>query len=190
MKDKNSFSKNIMLFLLILIAVGAMYGIYRTRLQSTPPLQEIANQNNLYNQTAIPTIFAPTRYHPNVTLNWAYADPDLLRLNLTISGLELVANADNLENLVCNPYINFDEPVSASLNYREAQIPSVIGDPIEITYEYEMDASKYETLTINLDLTIGPCADYLNFQETNVTSSILPDLIGNYHLSFQVPVQQ
>jgi len=188
MKDKNNFPKNTILLLLILVVIGAIYGIYRTRLQSIP-LQEVASQNNLYNQTAIPTIFAPTQNPPTVTLNWAYADPDLLRLNLTISGLELVANADELENLVCNPYINPDEPVSVSLNYREAQIPSVLGDPIEITYEYEMDASKHESLMINLDLLIGPCADYLNFQETNITPSPLPDLIGNYHLSFQVPVQ-
>ncbi|HEX5837070.1 MAG TPA: hypothetical protein VFY26_04510, partial [Anaerolineales bacterium] len=113
-----------------------------------------------------------------------------LRLNLTISGLELVANADDLENFVCNPYINPAEPVSLTLNYREAEIPSQIGEPIVITYEYNMDASQYKTLTFDLDLTIGPCADSLNFQESNITPTLpLPDLIANYHLNFRVPVQ-
>jgi len=189
MKDKNNIPKIAILILLILISFGVIYGIYMTRLQSAPS-QEFTNQNEQYNQTAIPTIFAPTQYPSTVTLNWAYANPNLLRLNLTISGLELVANVDDLENVICNPYINPDEPVSLTLNYREAQIPSVIGEPIELTYEYNMDASKYESLMFNLDLTIGSCANYLNFQETNVTpSSPLPDLIANYHLSFQVPVQ-
>lgn len=120
----------------------------------------------------------------------AYANPNLLRLNLGISDLERVANPDDLENIVCDPYINPDEPVSLTLNYREAQIPSQVGEPIEITYEYYIDATEYGSLTLNLDLTIGPCANYLNFQETNVTrSSPLPDLLANYHLQFQVPVQ-
>jgi hypothetical protein len=158
--------------------------------QINPPAEEITNQGEIFEQTAMPTIFAPTPHPPTVTLHWARANPELLRLNLTISGLELVANVDDLENVVCDPYLNPDEPVSLTFHYREAKIPDFRGDPIELIYEYEMDASEYESLSFNMDLTIGPCANYLNFQETNVkSSSPLPDLIANYHLSFSVPVE-
>jgi hypothetical protein len=63
------------------------------------------------------------------------------------------------------------------------------GDSAEAIYEYEMNAKGYESLMIELDLTIGPCADSLNFQETNVTPPAPVALIGNYHLKFNVPVQ-
>ncbi|RJP56045.1 MAG: hypothetical protein C4557_00340 [Anaerolineaceae bacterium] len=189
MKDKNNVSKELLpLLLLVLIGIGAIY-VYAARFPNNSS-QELTEQYERYDQTAMPTIFAPTSNPPVVTLNWAYADTELLRLNLSISGMDLIANVDDLENMVCNPHINPDEPISLTLNYREAQIPSASGEPIEITYEYGMDAENLESLGLELDLTIGPCADYLNFQETNVTPlSPLPDLIANYHLSFQVPVQ-
>lgn len=183
MKDKN-----VILILLVLVSFGVIYGIYMPRLRSAPT-QEVSGQNELYNQTAIPTIFAPTQSPPIVILNSAYANSNLLRLNFTISKLELVANADDLENVICNPYINPDEPVSLTFNYREAEIPSLAGEPILLTYEYNMDAKEYKSLTLALDLVIGPCADYLNAQEINVTTSPLSDLIASYHLSFQVQVQ-
>lgn len=182
MKNIKNFSK---IILLILIGFGVAYSIYTARVQRAFP-QEITNPNILYKQTAMPTIFAPTPYPPTVTLNWVYANPSVLRFNLTISGLELVANVDDLENIVCNPYVNPNEPVSLTLNYREAQIPVQPGDPIEITYDYSMDASRYKSLTLNLDLTIGPCGPH--FQEANVTPYPV-DLIANYHLFFSVPVE-
>jgi hypothetical protein len=185
MNNKKKISKMIMPLLLILISFGVVYSIYTDRRQRALP-QEIANPNQLYNQTAMPTIFAPTPHPSVVTLNWAYANPNLLRINLTISGLELVANADDLENLICTPYIDPDEPVSLTLNYREAQIPNQRGDPIEITYEYGMDAGGYESLAFSLDLTIGPCGPH--FDESNVTP-YPTDLIANYHLTFSVPVE-
>lgn len=185
MNNKKNISKKILLpIVLILIIFGVMYGISTTRLPHEFP-QEITNPNTLYHQTAMPTVFAPTPHPPVVTLNWAYANPSLLRINLTISGLELVGNIDDLENVICNPYIDPDEPVSLTLNYREAQIPSRLGDPIELTYEYSMDAIEYKELTLNLDLSVGPCGPH--FQESNVTPYPI-DLIANYHLTFSVPV--
>lgn len=185
MNNKKNSSKKVLSILLILIGFGVVYSIYTNRIPYELS-QEITDPNKLYNQTAMSTIFAPTPHPSVVTLNWAYANPTLLRINLTISGFELVANADDLENLICTPYIDPDEPVSLTLNYREAQIPSLPGDPIEITYEYGMDAGGYESLTFSLDLTIGPCGPY--FEETNVTP-YPTDLIANYHLSFSVPVE-
>lgn len=189
MKDKLNLSESRILILLIFIGFVVIYGVYRAQLQSVPS-RVATNQDELYGQTAMPTMFAPTQNPPTVTLNWVDARPNVLRLNLMISGLELVANADDLENYVCNPYIRADEPVSLMLKYREAEIPEQVGEPIAITYEYDMDAAEHKVLTFILDLTIGPCADHLNFQETNVTpSSPIPDLIANYRLNFKVSVQ-
>ena len=186
---KNSLAKKTFLILVILIGFTATYGIYMSQLEGEAFL-DATKQEESYNQIAIPTVFATIQPLPVVTLNWVHAEPKLLRLNLTLSGLKLVSNTDDLENIVCNPYINPDEPISLTLNYREAEIPEEPGEPIVITYEYSMNADGYKTITFNLDLTLGPCADYLNFQETNVTpSSPLPDLIANYRLKFQVPIQ-
>lgn len=185
MNDKNNFPKRALITFLILVGIGVLYSIYITQLQNVSSKVTVSPKMP-YGQTAISTIFAPTAQPPVVTLNRVYANPSVLRINLTISGLELVTNADDLENVVCDPYVNPDEPISLSLSYREAQIPIRSGDPIKITYEYSMDASGYESLTLNLDLTIGPCGPH--FQESNVTPYPV-DLIANYHLFFSVLVE-
>ncbi len=182
MKKKNIFRRIAIPFLLILIGIGAVYG-------ASWLWSGAHRQASAYNQIALPTIFAPTTHPPVVTLDWAQASSNHLKLNFKITGLEAVVNGDDLENTVCNPYIITNPAVSLIFSQRDAQISGKRDAPIEITYEYEMNPGSHKSLDIDLDLTIGPCADYLNAQESNVTPSVIPPLIGNYHLNFKVPVQ-
>jgi len=50
-----------------------------------------------------------------------------------------------------------------------------------------MDSKKYQSLHIEMDFTIGPCGPF--FQESNITPYPPIDLIGNYKLSFVVPIK-
>ena len=83
-----------------------------------------------------------------------------------------------------------DKPVARRLTgYEIVPIHDVSGEAIQIIYEYETDSGNYDSLTVDMDLTIGPCTDYWNAQESNVIPSVIPELVGNYHFSFQVPVK-
>ncbi len=145
-----------------------------------------------YNITSIPTVFAkPPQTIPSVKLNWAYADPRLFKFNITITGLGSNASIDDL---VCNPYITMKEPVQYDTNeQREVKrLTDQPGSPLELTYSYALVSPiQYKSLDVDVLLTLGPCAPYLNFQENNVTPTApIPPLIANYHFVFQVPVQQ
>lgn len=144
-----------------------------------------------YNVTAIPTIFAKSMEAvPTVKLNWAYADSQILKIDITITGLD--ANA-KIEDFVCDPYIVTKELVELSRPGREdvRYLADQPGSPREITYVYGLNSPILsETLDITMNVTLGPCADYLNFQETNVTPTVIPNLIGNYNFNFQLPVRK
>lgn len=182
MKNMNIFRRIAIPTLLILMGVGAVYGARKI-------WNSLYQPAGAYNQTALPTVFAPMKHPPVVTLNWARTNSNQLKLNFKIAGLESVVTENDVEDTICNPYIITDPAVSLTFRHRDAQISGKSGGPIEITYEYDMNANSHKSLELNLDLTIGPCADYLNAQESNVTPSVIPPLIGNYHLRFQVPVQ-
>jgi hypothetical protein len=120
-----------------------------------------------YHQTALATFFASTKYSPFVELTSAQANSNKLSIILTVSGLDLIKNSDDFENIVCDPLIRTDEGVPLTLTYQYGPIPNRIGEPLVITYEYSMDAKKFQSLHIKLDFTLGPCGPY--FQETNIT---------------------
>jgi len=154
-----------------------------------PTQTQTAKETTSYNVTAAPTIFAKhPQTIPSVKLNWAYANQQLLKIDITLTGLD--ANA-NIEELICDPFLVTKEPIQYSPPGRDVKhLSDQPGNALELTYEYNLNPSiQYKSLDIDMDVTIGPCANSLNFQESNVTPSVIPDLIGNYHFSFQVPVQ-
>lgn len=170
---------------MILIA-SLIYAVYFTEL-GKPESSESDQQITMYDQTAAPTLFVKWQTVPTVKLDWAYANQNLLKFSLKI--YDLGPNIDPAD-WICNPYIKMDKPVPRRLSgYQMRTVHDTLGESIQATYEYEINASGYDSLAIDMDITIGPCADYLNFQETNVTPSVMPELVGNYHLRFQVPVR-
>jgi hypothetical protein len=198
----------IILFALLILAVAACVYAYH-RLMMDPGLQGVEDAGMItdFERTAEPTIFptppwqlgiyngiAQTSNGITVTLNWAYADESRMAIQLTIDGLEVSEGVD-LEELICKPYITSDEGISRWL-YKGG--PKILenkpGKPILLTYVYEqaVDTHQYKYLNLDLDLTLGPCADYLNFDEVylNKPMPTPPPLIGNYHLRFRVPVYE
>jgi len=145
--------------------------------QNEPPM-------TFYNQTAVPTIFAQWSPVPVVELDWAYAGQNLLKFAIKIQNLE--ANMDPMD-WVCNPYIKTGQPIALRLRgYQMTPMHEISGKVIQLIYEYEMHATTYDSVTNDMDITIGPCADDWDPQEFGVTAL---ELVGNYHLSFQVPIK-
>jgi hypothetical protein len=195
---KDSAKKPLLIAIVVVVVIGINVGfwfyIYKTHIpqtsESTPPV-------TTFNQTAIPTVFDTSqKVVPTVNLNWAQANSQLLRIDITILGLDINSN---LDNVVCDPNIVTKEPIGQFISlvpgtssYREMKI---LGDqpdsPVEITYEYSFKSIQYKSLHIDMIVTLGPCNKYWNFQESNVTpTGSLPALIASYHFAFQVPVQQ
>jgi hypothetical protein len=186
MKNKKPISKWIKATVIVLI-VSLIYAVYFTEL-GKPQSSESEKGITTYDQTALPTIFTESSKAPTVDLDWAYATRDTLKIAISVHGLESDLNPSDL---ICNPHFTIDKPVPRRLSgYEMKPVYDSLGESIQVIYEYEINASDYDLLAIEMDTTIGPCADYLNFSDTNVTpSSPLPELIANYHLSFQVPVR-
>ena len=192
---KKLFVIAIIVVVLIGINVGFWFYAFKTHnLQTSAGPQQLTT----FNQTAIPTVFDKSRQVvPTVVLNWAQANSQLLRIDITVVGLDINSNIDNV---ICDPYIVPKEPIGQSINslvpgtssWREAKIfGEQPGAPVELTYEYSFNPFKYKSLHVDMIVTLGPCNKYLNFNESNVTpSGPVPPLIANYHFTFQVPVQQ
>lgn len=159
------------------------------------------------NQTAVPTVFSqvPTQLVPSgitsqtengitVTLNWAYADELRVAWQLAITGLNLPQGADPGDYL-CNPYLTTDQgiPLIVDSIMDEEVLKDQPGSPRVITYVIyqKIDTAKYDHLDIHLDLTVGPCGNWWNFSQAYLGPGPTPTpvpLIGNYRLSFTVPV--
>ena len=139
-------------------------------------------------QTAQITQFAPTKQPAVVELLSASANNNKLTFVISITGLELIKDYLDLDNVVCQPYMQTDEHVQFSSFYQESNIPPDSGDPILITYEYGMQAVDVEKLHVHIDLTIGPCGPDL--QEMLKTPAPKIDLIANYSFSFVVDVEK
>jgi hypothetical protein len=170
----------------MIFIAGLIYAVYFTEL-GKPLSSESERQIRLYEQTASPTLFVQWQQVPSVALAWAYASQDHLKFAIVIHGLE--RNWD-LADWVCNPYMTVDPPIPRG--FHTGQVGTIyddLGEAVQGIYQYEIDASGYDSLAIGLNITIGPCADYFNFQQSNVTPEVIPELVGNYHLSFQVPVR-
>ena len=171
--------------IVVLIVVALFYAVYFTKL-GKPESSESPRNITLYDQTAIPKIFVKGTHAPAVKLEWAYANQDLLKFAIRIRGLDTTGN---LGDWICDPYMTIDKPIQYQLHARDlGPVYDAAGEFIRATYEYEVNTGDYDSLKVNLDLTIGPCGEHFNFQETNLTPSAVPNLIGNYHLSFQVPI--
>lgn len=185
MKNKKPKSKWIKAIVILLVG-SLIYAVYFTEL-GKPETSESDQQISMYDQTAAPTLFVKWQQVPTVRLDWAYADQNLLKFSLKIH--DLGTNIDPAD-WICNPYITMDKPIPRRLSgYQMRTVYDTLGEFIQATYEYEINAGGYDSLAIEMDVTIGPCADYLNFQESNVTPEVIPELVGNYHLSFQVPIK-
>ncbi len=170
----------------VLFVIGLFYAVYFTEL-GRPESSESPKNITTYDRTAIPTIFVKETQVPSVELDWAYANEDLLKFAIRIRGLE---TTDNLGEWICDPYITIDEPIQYQLRSGSlGPVYDASGEFIQAVYEYDVNAGDYDSLKVNLDLTIGPCGEQFNFQENNITPSAITNLIGNYHLTFQVPVK-
>ena len=182
---KKPISKWIKAIVVLLIA-GLFYAVYFTEL-GRPESSESSKNITIYNKTAIPTIFVKETQVPSVEMDWAYANEDLLKFAVKIRGLE---TKENLSDWICDPYITIEEPIQYQLRSGSlGPVYDAVGQFIRATYEYEVNAGDYDSLKVNLDLTIGPCGEQFNFQENNITPLAVTNLIGNYHLSFRVPVK-
>ncbi len=178
---KNFLAKNKPLIFTALVILGASLAIIAS-LQNPNPTK---GSSQIYRETALATIFAPTEHPPVVELISAQANSTTLTFVIKVSGLELVKNSDDFVNIICDPYIRTEEPVQLTFSYRESKIPSQVGDPIVIMYQYRMDSKEYQSLNVDMDITLGPCGPA--FQESSVTPYPV-DLIANYKLSFVVPI--
>ena len=137
-------------------------------------------------QTALVTVFAPTGHPPVVTLTSAQADSSKLTVTLAVSGLELVKNPDDFENMICDPYLQTDPPLQWIFKSRESRLPEKVGGPIIIIYEYGIKARSNQDLNIEMTFTIGPCRPHI--QNANATPHPTVDLIANYKLAFTVRI--
>jgi len=172
--------------IMIVLLGSLIYMVYFTEL-GKPESSKNDQQISMYNLTAAPTLFVQWYIVPTVELEWAVASQNLLKFSILIHDLETTIEP---ADWICNPHITMDPPVPRRLSGYEMRIVyGESGEFIQATYEYEIDASGQDSLGIDMDVTIGPCADYLNFQESNVTVAVIPELVGNYHLRFQVPVK-
>lgn len=176
----------------LIVTSVAVYAYYR--LMIDPGLQAVQNAGLVteYNQTAQPTIFstAPAQKGVSVTLNWAYADEARIAFQLSVTGLNS-EQVKNVNDFVCQPEIINDSKVHIATYLADVTLRSnQPGNPIDLTYlAYQhIDASQHKHLNLSMDLTIGPCGPYWNFQETNLTARTPFPIIGNYHIAFQAPV--
>ncbi|NMC45787.1 MAG: hypothetical protein GYA52_03060 [Chloroflexi bacterium] len=149
---------------------------------------DTSNQQHTALQTAQVTLFAPTAQPAVVELRSATAGTDQLTFTIAISGLELVSDLTDFDNIICEPYLRTDEHVQFTSYYRESDIPTELGDPILITYAYGgMQAADLQQLHVHVDVTLGPCGP--DFHEMSVTPAPRIDPIANYSLSFTVPIE-
>lgn len=172
--------------IVIILFAGLIYAVYFTDL-GRPETSESEKSITTYSQTAVPTIYVQWSPVPVIELDWAYASRNLLKFAIIVHNLE--QNMDPVD-WICYPQVTIDKPVLHRLRaYEMTPIYDASGASVRATYEYGINAGDYDSLTVNTAIIIGPCTDYLNFAETNVTPFVKPELVGRYYLSFQVPVK-
>src|SRR5262245_22723935 len=151
--------KIILLVILVILTTSILSCSTKVQLIETPTPNAITS----YGITAAPTILAKSlQTMPEVKLNWAYADPQHLKINITVIGLDATAN---VEDFICDPYIATKESIQHSLPAREdvKHTANQPGNPWEITYGYSLNPPiQYKSLDIVMDVTLGPCSNSLN----------------------------
>lgn len=184
MKQQRPIIKWIKIVALLLVA-SLVYVVYFTEL-GKPDFPTEDQQIAIYDQTVVPTLFVKWSHVPVVKLDWAYADQRLLKFSLNIYNLP--ANSVP-EDWICIPQIKIDNPIPRRLTgYAMTPFYDSAGEAVQAIYEYEVDVRDHVALVIDMNLVIGPCANYGNSQETNVTPEVVPERVGVYNLNFQVPV--
>ncbi len=190
----------------LMVVTAAAYAFYRIMID--PGLQAVQDEGLVMdqNQPAQPTLFArqtspagnlggtatPSIENLKVNLKWAYADEARVAFQITIAGLNSQQAAD-INNYVCNPYITNDSSVHIGVYLADVDIhDDQEFNPVDLTYVgyQRLDASKHNTVNMSLDLTVGPCGPYWNFEENNLPEMTPYPVFGNYHLDFQTPVYQ
>lgn len=188
----------------LLVVTAAGYAFYRIMID--PGLQAVQDAGLVTenNQTAQPTLFTrqtgqsgiladtatPSIENLQVNLIWSYADETRVAFQIAITGLSPEQTA-NLNNYVCTPYITNDSGVSIGAYLANVSVHAdQPWNPVDLTYlAYQsIDASEHPTLDLSLDLTVGPCGPYWNFDENNLPAMTPYPVFGNYHLNFRVPV--
>lgn len=202
---RSKFSWALLLVLIALLMLSAVaYAFYRIMMD--PGLQAVQNAGLITdkNQPAQPTLFAnQTRQKENlaatvtpsienlkVNLNWAYADEARVAFQITITGLT-PEQAAHINNYVCKPYITNDSGVFIDVHIADVSVhANQQWNPVDVTYVafQQIDAGKHSGLNLSLDITVGPCGPYWNFQEKNLPVITPFPVYGNYHLDFQTPV--
>ena len=179
MKNKNFKSHLCTIFYLLFGVLGLM--LCCTSCDSSaadlPPAQQVAQA----------TVFALSEQPPVVELISFSATPDLLTFTIRITGFELIENAMDIPNMVCDPYFTTGENLHITTTSGETEMPSKPGGPITITYRYGIDAGTLEELDLHLNITLGPCGPRLD--EMNITPAPPIPLIANYSMNFTVPIQ-
>jgi hypothetical protein len=172
--------------IVIILLASLIYAVYFTE-AGGPESSKSEKNISTYGQTAVPTIFVQWSPVPIIEIDWIDANRNLLKFTIIIHNLETNMNP---EEWICGPRLKIEKPVSHRLTrYDMDPVYYASGESVRATYEYEISASDYVALAVNMEIIIGPCAGYLNFKDTSVTPFIRPELVGNYHLNFQVPVK-
>jgi hypothetical protein len=109
------------------------------------------------------TPFSPEGEKIKLGIAETIATKDTLALTLTLSGIDLGENFSKFDHIICDPWINTKENVEVTFKSREV----IQGDPLQVTYIFQLQGNNYRTLNVDMDWTIGPCDTALN--ESNVT---------------------
>jgi len=112
----------------------------------------------------------------------AAATKDTLTLTLSITGIDFSYSPEAFSDFVCDPNVTTQEEVVKTFTSYEVHE----GDPIQITYVYNLQGNTYQNLHAEMDWTIGPCGP--DFDESTYTPMPMP-LMTNYHFTFNVPVK-
>jgi len=121
-------------------------------------------------------------------------DESRLALQITLSGFS-VPKGQNLGDFLCHPYLTNKQGVSLGQSALQEVRQAQPGQPYELVYIYyqNVDAAQNDHLDFNLDLTLGPCGPWWNFDHVYTgpgSTPTPPPLIGNYHLAFSLPVNK
>jgi len=122
--------------------------------------------------------------HPKVELLSASVINNVLILQFQVHGLQM-SSAQEIDDIVCRPYIDTQENVPLSFFYSETHIADTPAQGVKLTYKYYLDPPLPRRLHLNILLTIGPCGP--DFQESNVPPSST-NLVASYKIQTEVSI--
>lgn len=152
----------------------------------------------LIQQLSLPaqaTLTAKGALSASVVLDWAYADESRLAMGWTVYDLNMPKDT-NLDDYICDPYFAKKEGIEfgkyGMLRYIRPESDSP-NSPIHLTYIYYQDVTseKAREMDFTADLTLGDCGNAhtgLESEQNPAAQTTLIPLIGNYQVSFKLPV--